>query len=122
MNSFSAGTANTKTMEASNGGNLELSGSSWNNAGGTITAQTGSTVELANSVTITGGTLTSVGTGQVYVTANEVANLTGLTNSGTLNVQNMGRSMPAARLLTTVLLRCRPRATPHTSTLRARPY
>jgi hypothetical protein len=91
LESFLAGTANTKTMEASNGGTLEFSGSSWNNAGGTITAQTGSSVELANTVTITGGTLSSVGTGQVYVAANDIANLTGLTNSGTLNVQNNGQ-------------------------------
>jgi hypothetical protein len=90
MNSFTAAT-NTKTLEASGGGNLELSGSSWNNAGATITAQTGSTVELANSVTITGGTLTSVGTGQVYVLASDIVNLTGLTNNGTLNVQNNGQ-------------------------------
>jgi fibronectin-binding autotransporter adhesin len=91
LESFTAGTANTKTMEASNGGNLEFNGSSWNNAGGTITAQSGSTVELANTVTITGGTLTSVGTGQIYVATNDTANLTGLTNSGTLNVQNNGQ-------------------------------
>jgi hypothetical protein len=91
MSAFSAGTANTKTMEATNGGTLELSGSSWNNAGGTITAQTGSSVDLTGSVTITGGTLSSSGTGQVFVAANNVANLTGLTNSGTLNVQNNGQ-------------------------------
>jgi len=87
LQSFTAAT-NTKTMEASNGGTLAFNGSSWNNAGGTITAQTGSAVELLNSTTITGGTLTSVGTGQVYIASGYAAFLTGLTNSGTLNVQN----------------------------------
>ncbi|MFZ0309907.1 MAG: hypothetical protein WAL89_17165, partial [Candidatus Sulfotelmatobacter sp.] len=91
LQSFAAGTANTKTMEASGGGTLELNGSSWNNAGGTITAQTGSSVDLTGSVTITGGTLSSSGTGQVFVAANNIANLTGLTTTGTLNVQNNGQ-------------------------------
>ncbi len=91
LQSFAAGTANTKTMEATNGGTLELNGSSWNNAGGAITAQTGSSVDLTGGVTITGGTLSSSGTGQVFVAANNIANLTGLTNSGTLNVQNNGQ-------------------------------
>jgi len=87
LQSFTSAT-NTKTMEATNGGTLAFNGSSWNNAGGTITAQTGSAVELLNSTTITGGTLTSVGTGQVYIASGYTAFLTGLTNSGTLNVQN----------------------------------
>ena len=91
LQSFAAGTANTKTMEASGGGTLELNGSSWNNAGGTITARTGSSVDLTGSVTITGGTLSSSGTGQVFVAANNIANLTGLTTTGTLNVQNNGQ-------------------------------
>jgi fibronectin-binding autotransporter adhesin len=87
LQTFTAAT-NTKSMEASNGGTLIFNGSSWNNAGGTITAQTGSSVDLTGNVTITGGTLTSAGTGQVYVAVSNVANLTSLTNSGTLNVQN----------------------------------
>ncbi len=80
--------ANTKTMEASNGGTLIFNGSSWTNTGGTITAQTGSAVDLTANTTITGGTLSTVGTGQIYVAGGNIANLTGLTNSGTLNVQN----------------------------------
>jgi len=89
LQSFSAGTANTKTMEATNGGTLELNGSSWNNAGGTITAGTNSAVDLTGSVTITGGTLSTSGTGsQVYVAGGNTVNLTSLTNTGTLNVQN----------------------------------
>lgn len=87
--SLSSGT-NTKTMEASGGGTLEFNGSSWNNAGGTITAQTGSGVDLTGGVTITGGTLNSVGTGQVFVATSNTVNLASLTNSGTLNVQNNG--------------------------------
>jgi hypothetical protein len=89
LQSFSSAT-NTKTMEASGGGTIELNGSGWNNAGGTITAQTGSAVDLTGGVTITGGTLNSVGTGQVFVATNNTVNLAGLTNGGTLNVQNNG--------------------------------
>ncbi len=89
LQSLTAGT-NTKTMEASGGGTMELNGVSWNNTGGTITAQTGSAVDLTGGVNITGGTLTSAGTGQVYVAANNIAYLTGLTLGGTTNVQNNG--------------------------------
>jgi hypothetical protein len=87
--SLTSGT-NTKTMEASGGGTLEFNGSSWNNAGGTITAQTGSAVDLTGGVTITGGILNSLGTGQVFVAGSNTVNLAGLTNSGALNVQNNG--------------------------------
>lgn len=87
LQGFTAAT-NTKTLEASGGGTLEFNGSTWNNAGGTITAQANSSVDLTGSTSITGGTLTSVGTGQVYVAANNDAYLTGLTIGGTLNVQN----------------------------------
>jgi fibronectin-binding autotransporter adhesin len=82
------GATNTKTMEATNGGTMEFSGSNWTNTGGTISAQNGSAVELANSVSITGGTLTTSGTGQIYVASGDIVYLTGLTNSGTINVQN----------------------------------
>jgi len=87
LQSFTSAT-NTKTIEASNGGSVGFNGSSWNNAGGTITAQTGSTVDLYGSTTITGGTLTTAGTGQIFIASGYTANLTNLTNSGTLNVQN----------------------------------
>jgi hypothetical protein len=87
LQSFTSAT-NTKTIEASNGGSVGFNGSSWNNAGGTITAQTGSTVDLYGSTTITGGTLNTVGTGQIFIASGYTANLTNLTNSGTLNVQN----------------------------------
>jgi fibronectin-binding autotransporter adhesin len=91
MSGFTSAT-NTKTLEASGGGTLEFNGSSWNNAGGTITAQANSSVELTGNTTITGGTLNTSGTGsQIYVEANNVANLTTLTNNGTLNVQNNGQ-------------------------------
>jgi fibronectin-binding autotransporter adhesin len=92
LQSLSAGTANTKTMEATSGGTLELNGSSWNNAGGTITAGTNSAVDLTASVSITGGTLSTSGTGsQIFVAGSNVVSLTGLTNTGTLNVQNNGQ-------------------------------
>jgi fibronectin-binding autotransporter adhesin len=80
-----AGTAtNTKTMEATNGGNLALAGT-FNNAGGTITAATGSTVTL-NGVAITGGTLSTSGTGVVETPNSGTATLNGLTNAGTFDV------------------------------------
>ncbi|MGD0567226.1 MAG: hypothetical protein ABSA78_02380, partial [Candidatus Sulfotelmatobacter sp.] len=83
---------NTKTLEATGGGTLDFSGSSWNDAGGTITAQANSSVELTGGVTITGGTLSTAGTGsQIYVNASNIANLTGLTITGTMNVQNNGQ-------------------------------
>ncbi len=79
-----AGT-NTKTMEATGGGQLELYGSSWTNTGGTITAATGSDV-LLYGTTVTGGTLTTSGTGIIYGEDN--ATLVGLTNAGSFQVPN----------------------------------
>ncbi len=89
MQSFAAAT-NTGTMEATNGGTLTLSGSTWTNAGATITAATGSAVNLTASVAVNGGTLSTSGTGQIYVQSGNQANIATLTNSGTLNVQNNG--------------------------------
>jgi fibronectin-binding autotransporter adhesin len=75
--------SNTKTMEATGGGTLELYGSTWTQTGaGTITAATGSTVNL-NSTTVTGGVLTTTGTGVIDSTNSTLSNLT---NNGTLNV------------------------------------
>jgi len=88
LTNFSATATNTKTMEATNGGTLVFNGSTWNNAGATISAQAGSAVDLTSNVTITGGTLNGVGTGQIYVANGNTANLTGLTIDGTMNVQN----------------------------------
>ncbi|HTV65427.1 MAG TPA: hypothetical protein VMD98_07475, partial [Bryocella sp.] len=85
-----AAATNTKTMEASGGGTLEFNGSVWTNTGGTISAQSGSAVELTANTSITGGTLTTGGTGQIYVLGGQQANITTLTNSGALNVQNNG--------------------------------
>jgi hypothetical protein len=74
-------------MEATNGGNLILSGQyggSWTNTG-TISAATGSAVYLNNGVTVTGGTLSTTGTGWVY---GDGATIVGLTNAGQFEVQN----------------------------------
>ena len=87
LQSFSAAT-NTKTMEASGGGTLEFSGSTWTNTNGTIEALAGSSVNLTGGATITGGTLTTSGSGVINVLANNDVFLNSLTNSGTLNVQN----------------------------------
>jgi fibronectin-binding autotransporter adhesin len=88
LQSFAAGTANTKTMEASGGGTLEFNGSAWTNTGGTIEAEASSAVNLTGGATITGGTLTTSGSGAINVLANNDVFLSGLTNSGTLNLQN----------------------------------
>jgi fibronectin-binding autotransporter adhesin len=60
---------NTGTLEATNGGTLELAGGTITNTGGIIHAATGSTVVLqsgpTNGVTITGGTLSTSGTGTI---------------------------------------------------------
>lgn len=90
LQSFQAAT-NTKTMEATNGGTLAFNGSTWTNTGATITAGTGSAVELYNNTSITGGTLSTSGTGQIFIPGGYTAILTGLTTSGTLNVQNNGQ-------------------------------
>ena len=79
-----AGT-NTKTMEATNGAQLELYQSSWTNTGGTITAATGSDV-LLYGTTVTGGTLATSGTGVIY--AENSAILANLTNAGSFEVPN----------------------------------
>jgi len=42
-------------------------------------------------VTVSGGTLTTSGAGTIVVAANNTANLTNITNTGTLNVQNNGQ-------------------------------
>jgi fibronectin-binding autotransporter adhesin len=78
----SATNTNTGTMEATNGGILVLDGSSWNNAGGTITAANTSTVTLENGVSITGGMLTSSGSGIITQNAGGNVYLTSLTNAG----------------------------------------
>jgi hypothetical protein len=86
---ISAGTdVNTATMEATNGGILELQGGSFTNTGGTLTAATSSSVILSGT-TVTGGTLTTSGTGVTAgVIYGENSTLVGLTNAGNFNVPN----------------------------------
>jgi hypothetical protein len=103
---------NAGTLEATNGGTLVLYGSSWNNAGGTITAATGSAVDLTDGVSITGGTLSTAGTGVIYELGGQTVYLTNvtlatgstydvqqdsstvisgtITNNGTINLQSQG--------------------------------
>jgi hypothetical protein len=84
-----AADVNSKTMEATNGGELQLQGGSLTNTGGTITAAASSSVVL-NATTVTGGTLTTSGTGSsagvIYGENN--ASLVSLTNSGNFEIQN----------------------------------
>ena len=77
---------NTGTIEASSGGILQFSPGgpiSFNNTGGTIEALNGGTVQLYGS-TYTGGTLTTTGTGVIQATGDAILN--NLTNSGTVQV------------------------------------
>jgi hypothetical protein len=80
---------NASTMEATNGGILQLSLQGISNTGGTIKAVgTNSQVQFAGGGdNITGGTLTTSGGGTIVQTGG-TATLTGLTNSGTFSILN----------------------------------
>jgi fibronectin-binding autotransporter adhesin len=83
--SASGGTTNTKTIEATSGGTLNLVGYTVTNTGaGTIVAGSGSTVNLYNGVTLVGGSLTGSGN---FVEQNG-ATLSGLTNASNVIVNN----------------------------------
>ncbi len=84
----SVANSNSGTLEATNGGTLELYGGSWTNTEGTISAAAGSTVNLVASVSITGGTLTTTGNGVIDDAAGQYAYLTNVTNKGTYNIIN----------------------------------
>src|ERR1700722_2516221 len=71
---------NTGLMTATNGGTLQLSSTTLNNAGGNVTANDGSTVLLADS-TINGGTLNSSGSGTFQTPFGTSASLNGVTLS-----------------------------------------
>jgi hypothetical protein len=92
----SGGTTNTGTLEATAGGTLLLdgiSGGNITNTGGTIQANgasgtgNGAAVNLRDGITITGGTITSNSFGSFSVLAGG-ATLSGLTNTGTVNIVN----------------------------------
>jgi hypothetical protein len=94
----SGGMTNNSILEATNGGNLTLTGSTITNSSGGVIEALGadssgnaSTVVLTSGVTVSGGTLTTTGAGAIVVAANNTAYLTTLTNTGTLNVQNNGQ-------------------------------
>jgi hypothetical protein len=81
-----SGVTNTGTMRASAGATLSLTGGTFNNTGGVITALDASTVQLTSGATITGGTLSTAGSGVIQnVNTNTIG---GLANTGTLNVAN----------------------------------
>ena len=89
---FNGNLTNTGTLEASNGGILDLEnqGTAMNNTGGTIEALNGSTV-IMGAGTYTGGTLTTAGTGAFHVLgggANPFLN--GVTNAGTYQILSAG--------------------------------
>ncbi len=81
----SGGITNTKLIEATNGGVLQLSSVAVNNAGGNITANSGSTVQLFGSTVIQGGTLNNNG-GVLGTPQGNVAYLDGSTASGAITI------------------------------------
>jgi fibronectin-binding autotransporter adhesin len=108
----SGGTTNTKTLEATAGGTLQITGSSITNTGvGTILSTGASSLVNLSGVTINGGTLTTASGGvmQAYgstilngvtlstgsalrIPDNQVAALTAgtITNNGTINLNSIG--------------------------------
>ncbi len=78
---------NTKTLEASGGGTLQIA-NTVNNTGGTIEAQTGSTV-LLDFGTINGGMLTTSGTGTFQTISGTLDGTVNIpTNAGLFTVAN----------------------------------
>jgi len=77
---------NTGTLQASGGGNLQFNGGTINNSSGTITALNGSLVTLFNGATVSGGTIATGGSGVVEVFTGAIANLNGVTNTGTFSL------------------------------------
>jgi hypothetical protein len=108
----SGGTTNTKTLEATAGGTLQITGSSVTNTGvGTILSTGASSLVNLSGVTINGGTLTTASGGvmQAYggtilngvtlstgsalqIPDNQIAALTAgtITNNGTINLNSIG--------------------------------
>ena len=89
IDAAAGGLTNAGTIEATNGGTLEIDNTAVNNAGGTITAQTGSTVLLDGTTTINGGTISSVDTGEVRTDVSSNVFLNGVTNTDSLVVGNV---------------------------------
>ena len=91
VQSSSAGLVNSGTMQASNGGNLQLTAGflsvPLNNTGGTIQALNGSIVTMAG-YTVTGGTLATSGTGVFQIVPANNTILNNLTNNGTYQMLN----------------------------------
>jgi hypothetical protein len=90
-----AGTdTNTATLEATNGGILQIQtggSSSLVNTGGTIKAiGTGSQVQLANGTTVSGGTFSTSSGGMIVQVAGGGSFLNGVTNAGSFSVLNNG--------------------------------
>ena len=91
VQSNSSGVVNSGTIQASNGGNLQLTAGflsvPFNNTGGTIRALNGSTVTMAG-YTYTGGTLSTTGTGVFQIVPANNTILNNLTNNGIYHLLN----------------------------------
>jgi hypothetical protein len=83
---------NSATLEATNGGILQIrtSGSgSINNTGGTIKA-VGTNSQVLLETLLTGGTLATSGVGTIVQPVSTSSTLSGVTNAGTFSIQNNG--------------------------------
>ncbi len=87
LNPNSSGVANAGTLRATAGATLRLIDGSYNNAGGTITAQDGSRVQF-ESANVSGGTLSTAGTGRlVNASASTYSGVT-LSHSSVFDLNN----------------------------------
>jgi hypothetical protein len=82
------GTTNSGTLEATAGATLILDGDTYTNSGTIKAVGASSSVVLEGPLTINGGSLTTSSGGLIQVPGGQTITLTGLTNSGTLAVQN----------------------------------
>ena len=85
---------NTGTMQAINGGELELFGGLLTNTGSTIQAAANSTVVLYD-VDLIGGTVSSIGTGKIVLNNFNGTTLDGVTLNGTVSQSNTFNSFLA---------------------------
>jgi hypothetical protein len=83
-----SGTTNTKTMEATAGGTLQLQSYAVTNTGGTILASGTGSVVLLDSGSITGGTLTSAAGGLIEQEGTTTLNTLTLSTGSNLDILN----------------------------------
>ncbi|MEM7078889.1 MAG: choice-of-anchor D domain-containing protein [Pseudomonadota bacterium] len=85
-----SGLMNTGTLQASNGGILDLGNDRLDNSGGVIIAQDGSTVSMSSGLVLEGGALNTVGTGVVTTEVSSNVDWVGVnvTNDAVIRIAN----------------------------------